>query len=561
VAVKNYGTIEYVTVSGSLTSGTTTSYAAGIASCNGYKTVEGAVVFGKILHCVNKADITTTATILNYGGATVLNGVAQSGGICAAFLGEMRYCVNLGAIRTAGNSGTLFIPPTGLQATSEGLINVSDCYNAGETKLTNTSSLANVYAGGLFGSGLSNVSSWTNQEGRLAIDNVFNFGDVTRGFELTDPPPALSLPSYAAYIGLINGSTFIDLHVADIFSNVYYRDGITTRLFFVSNSATTINGEDGRGTFRVQKVIQPRTEAEFAAQALADALNAGRTGADAPWEYVDGSAYPTLKFQREGYDPAADNVNVVDEEIAKEIAEIVENTEFTTNIEYCTTPKMIVATDESDLPAVLTAGDREVSASDFETDEVSGRVYVSTDKIKALIARDANLSERVPPDAGILSLPVTELTVANGVTALFSYSMDLSQFAGVRVGDLTVMKLTPYKLRSPLKVSGFADLADERYIVTDETGEVIPDDEVITDSTKNYILTVAVKDNGRYDWDATTTNGHIVDPFAVGAPAGAAANPNSNPVSGSGGGGCDAGAGGMAFLAAALVLAIKRRRG
>jgi hypothetical protein len=133
--------------------------------------------------------------------------------------------------------------------------------------------------------------------------------------------------------------------------------------------------------------------------------------------------------------------------------------------------------------------------------------------------------------------------------------MDFSRFAGARIGDLTFMKLTPRGLSLPWKASGFDDLADERYIVTDDKGEVINDGEVI-DGSKVYLLTVGVKDDGDYDWD--TTDGHIVDPYAVGAPDGGSGG------SGSGGGGCAAGAAvlpALAALAGALVVAGKRRRG
>jgi hypothetical protein len=30
---------------------------------------------------------------------------------------------------------------------------------------------------------------------------------------------------------------------------------------------------------------------------MATLLNGDRTGADAPWEYIEGNDYPTLKFQ------------------------------------------------------------------------------------------------------------------------------------------------------------------------------------------------------------------------------------------------------------------------
>jgi hypothetical protein len=73
-----------------------------------------------------------------------------------------------------------------------------------------------------------------------------------------------------------------------------------------------------------------------------------------------------------------------------------------------------------------------------------------------------------------------------------------------------------------------------------------------------------VKDDGNYDWD--TTDGHITDPYAIGAPDGGTGG-GSNPGSGSGGGGCDAGSGvfGIFGLAGLMIFALgrapaKRRR-
>jgi hypothetical protein len=116
------------------------------------------------------------------------------------------------------------------------------------------------------------------------------------------------------------------------------------------------------------------------------------------------------------------------------------------------------------------------------------------------------------------------------------------------------VKTTPYGLRLPQKVSGFADLADERYIITDEEGAVIMDSEVIT-GLKNYVLTVGVKDDGNYDWD--TTDGHIIDPYAVGAPDNSPGD-SGDPVSV--GGGCDAGAAGMAAIAVLGMAMVTRGR-
>jgi hypothetical protein len=110
-------------------------------------------------------------------------------------------------------------------------------------------------------------------------------------------------PDTVPYIGLINSTSFNYYHVADIFFNVYYRDGVTARLFAYTGG---INGDDGKGTFRVKSVIQAKTADEFKTYKLAALLNAGRVAVDAPWEYVEGADYPILKFERADYDPVND---------------------------------------------------------------------------------------------------------------------------------------------------------------------------------------------------------------------------------------------------------------
>jgi hypothetical protein len=89
VAARNYGTIEYVTVEegSSIVASSPESYAGGIAGLSGCKVENGVVIPGRILHCVNRANVT---------------GNQYVGGIAGSFLGEMRYCGNEGTI--AGNN-------------------------------------------------------------------------------------------------------------------------------------------------------------------------------------------------------------------------------------------------------------------------------------------------------------------------------------------------------------------------------------------------------------------------------------------------------------------------
>jgi Synergist-CTERM protein sorting domain-containing protein len=63
-----------------------------------------------------------------------------------------------------------------------------------------------------------------------------------------------------------------------------------------------VKGADGFGTDIVKEVIKSKTAEEFASPEMAALLNNGRTGADAPWEYIEGNPYPTLKDPDSGTD-------------------------------------------------------------------------------------------------------------------------------------------------------------------------------------------------------------------------------------------------------------------
>ncbi|MDR1330329.1 MAG: hypothetical protein LBK23_12090, partial [Oscillospiraceae bacterium] len=240
VAVKNYGTIERVTVDGNIKAGRLNSdFTGGIAAWSGTKTIDGEVVPGKILYCVNKADIDTTVNASSATYNTEKGGGAQMGGICGAFLGEMRYCVNLGAIWANNQAGALFCLPATIPASRELLV-VSDCYNAGEIKLTNTATLnGSGGLGGLFGGRHDQIISWAEYEGVYEITNVFNFGGISRAFELSNYNPNNTGPGAVGYISSALTSAYLDYHAAAIFSNIYYRNDVPTILF----SAGDLNGD------------------------------------------------------------------------------------------------------------------------------------------------------------------------------------------------------------------------------------------------------------------------------------------------------------------------------
>jgi hypothetical protein len=299
VAVKNYGTIEYVTVTGSLTG---SNYIGGIASWNGTRTIGDEVVSGRILYCVNKAKISGYTNIASGGLSGKVGGVSAAGGICGSFFGEMRYCVNLGEIwfnsaATNNGSGGLFNLRASLQADEpvQKLI-VLDCYNAGT--MYSVGVTPSVWNGGLISGGMARITHWEDV-GALKISNVFNFGNIINPY--LDLSPNNKWETFTI-IGGTSSADFLDLHVEAIFSNIYYNPAIGGRVFTIA----ALNGADDYGTNHVKNVIHSKTTDEFATAALAAALNNGRVAADAPWEYVEGADYPTLKFERADYDPTLD---------------------------------------------------------------------------------------------------------------------------------------------------------------------------------------------------------------------------------------------------------------
>jgi hypothetical protein len=306
VAVYNYGTIDYVTVSGSISTGAASNYyIAGIASYNGYKTVNEVSVPGRILHCVNKAELSrvNTATSGILAGKEKI-GADSAAGICANFLGEMRYCVNLGTIWSTNGAASLFVlrPAFKNNDPVQPLI-VSDCYNAGTIYVVTTtnSRLTSYQGGGLLGADTSAVAMvpWAMDD-HVKISDVFNYGLMLNPYP--DETPKNVSDDYSI-IGFGANANITESFITAVFSNIYYRPEIGGKLFNLSeaNGAPT-----NTGTSRVQVLVHSTNVEDFATAALATALNNGRTGASAPWEFVENNAYPTLKFERADYDPNDD---------------------------------------------------------------------------------------------------------------------------------------------------------------------------------------------------------------------------------------------------------------
>jgi hypothetical protein len=275
VAVRNYGTIERVTVEGEIKG---TSNLGGIVALNGkgVKTSSNeAPPRAKILHCVNKAAVSGT--------------ISPIGGIAGSFLGEMRCCGNEGTITTessSGGLGGLIGPVHTVENLKEQPFIISDCYNAGNVVFTGNS--AATYVAGLVGRALGIVCGW---EENFKISDVFSYGALENG--------VIIIANMTT-----NVATYTSYHVSHNFANTYYRESIGTKLF----DAAHPNGT-GLGTDIVKEVIKEKTADEFASAEMAALLNNGRTGADAPWEYVAGNAYPTLKSANPGTDPGTDPEN------------------------------------------------------------------------------------------------------------------------------------------------------------------------------------------------------------------------------------------------------------
>ena len=288
VAGSNYGTIENVAVSGTIVATASSSCAGGVAGRSGCKFVGNELVPGHILNCLNKADVT---------------GLQYVGGIAGDFLGEMRYCGNTGTITGTQYFGGLLTMGQYVN-TSDNLPDeerfiVSDCYNAGNVVSTNSVATNNFAA--LFGGNANShyMADWRDINSGayedFQVSNVFNYGSITSA-----GLAAKYLPIIAVLVTSTSSQNYTPTDIINIFSNTYYLrpeedddddDNNDGQLFVPS----ILNGS-GLGTELVKTVIKSKTAAEFASAAMADLLNNDdRTGASAPWEYVEGAEYPTIK--------------------------------------------------------------------------------------------------------------------------------------------------------------------------------------------------------------------------------------------------------------------------
>jgi hypothetical protein len=193
------------------------------------------------------------------------------------------------------------------------------------------------------------------------------------------------------------------------------------------------------------------------------------------------------------------------------------------------------------------------TARPFKLNEATGQLeadaWVLEEGMSAGEARKIN-SDKVLP------LPVFQASVSNDKIALVSITLNLKRFAGNDFEKLLFYKMGKDGATVKFgKAAKWAEMTDGRFIVTDSSGT--PQSGEIND--QRYTVSIAVKDDGAYDWD--TRPGQVLDPgmFTLEGDGGADDDENNN---GGGGmpGGCVTGAGGLIALAALALTAGGRKQ-
>ncbi|MDR2360580.1 MAG: hypothetical protein LBD85_04785, partial [Oscillospiraceae bacterium] len=283
VAGVNYGTISDVTVDGAIEGA---QYLGGIVGGNRYTTIEGQTYYGRLYRCLNKASVSGTGRFI--------------GGIAGGFHGIMQYCGNKGTVTGGTVGGLVGAPFSTLNRNSPLTISITDSYNAGD--VDSSISYTGNQASGLLGSaGWEIAYAW---ETGFSAKNLFTYGEIRCATSDT-----------SRY--LIDGTAHTAHVISDYlksYQNIYWREGTAHGLFNtdggLGNGESNYISENYSGNTELRTLVldvfRPKTTDEFKSAALAAALNAERTGAEASWEYVDGSDYPTLKFERADYDPDDD---------------------------------------------------------------------------------------------------------------------------------------------------------------------------------------------------------------------------------------------------------------
>lgn len=227
--------------SGSITYTGVTQTSAGVAS------VVGRLISGRVVNCINRANVNAKVT-------------QNAGGIAGKISNSARIygCANFAEVQGRDIVGGI----VGSMATG---CEMKDCYNAGAI-VQYVSGLYNT-AGGLIGTITTNSSN--------AVQNCYTVGSVTS----TD----------VTYSGAVFGYAMSSNKPK--FSNNYVLSGIHSK----------ITGYDSSTGAIVTTSVTVKTDTELKDMTMVDALNAGRTGPDAMWKadaapYIN-NGYPILIWQ------------------------------------------------------------------------------------------------------------------------------------------------------------------------------------------------------------------------------------------------------------------------
>ena len=301
VAGNSKGTIEncHVTsgvnsyIHGSQCVGGIVGYNVGsVTGCTNNGTVSGSgkYVGGIVGHGTADAVITNCTN-----NGTVSGEDEYVGGIVGENLGSVTNCTNSGTvsgdIRVGGIAGwQCFVPIT--NCTNSGIVSGTDYYVGGIAGgISHSATVIGCYntvdvTGGSYVGG---IAGYMSSEFGATITNCYNTAAITgekrvggiAGFHGTDRTVTNCYST-----GTIT-ATGTDAEYGGVVG--YTNGGTITNCYYLNTAASGgINGADVEGQ------AEAKTAAEFASADMAVLLNGDQT--DAPWEYIEGNATPTLKF-------------------------------------------------------------------------------------------------------------------------------------------------------------------------------------------------------------------------------------------------------------------------
>ena len=212
---------------------------------------------------------TVDAVITNCTNSGTVSGEDQYvGGIVGENLGSVTNCTNSGTV-----SGTDYYVG-GIAGSISHRATAIGCYNTADVT-------GGSYVGGIAGYMSSDFGATiTNCYNTAAITGEKRVGGIA-GFQEAD-----CTITYCYSIGTIT-VTGTDAEHGGVVGNT--NGGTITNCYYLNTAASGgINGADVEGQ------AEAKTAAEFASADMAVLLNGDQT--DAPWEYIEGNAAPTLKF-------------------------------------------------------------------------------------------------------------------------------------------------------------------------------------------------------------------------------------------------------------------------